>query len=111
MRFRWCRLAVADRADLTPGKLDEKHARVYFQQLLDGVAYCHERGVCHRDLKPENLLLDPQGYLKVVDFGLAKELGSESKFAYTNVGTPFYMSPVSRVERGGGGVGGRGGVF
>jgi len=35
----------------TAGKLEEKHARVYFQQLIDGVAYCHERRVCHRDLK------------------------------------------------------------
>lgn len=36
---------------VTAGKLEEKHARVYFQQLIDGVAYCHERHVCHRDLK------------------------------------------------------------
>ena len=53
------------------GKLEERHARVYFQQLVDGVAYCHERGVCHRDLKPENLLLDAAGRLKISDFGLS----------------------------------------
>ena len=53
------------------GKLEERHARVYFQQLMDGVAYCHERGVCHRDLKPENLLLDAAGRLKISDFGLS----------------------------------------
>jgi serine/threonine protein kinase len=53
------------------GKLDERLARVYFQQLIDGVAYCHERGVCHRDLKPENLLLDAAGRLKISDFGLS----------------------------------------
>lgn len=38
------------------GELDEKLARKYFQQLVDGIDYCHRRGVCHRDLKPENLV-------------------------------------------------------
>lgn len=34
----------------------ETSARQYMKQLLSGIEYCHERGVCHRDLKPENLL-------------------------------------------------------
>ncbi|KAL7591675.1 hypothetical protein Lser_V15G35368 [Lactuca serriola] len=53
------------------GKLSEKEAREYFQQLIDVVAYCHEKGVYHRDLKPGNLLLDIEGKLKVSDFGLS----------------------------------------
>lgn len=35
------------------GKLSEEQARFYFQQLVEGVEYCHKLGVCHRDLKPE----------------------------------------------------------
>ncbi len=35
------------------GKLSEDQARFYFQQLIDGVEYCHKLGICHRDLKPE----------------------------------------------------------
>lgn len=78
---------------------------------------CHrhkENGVLkpilHRDIKPGNILLDQHRNVKLADFGLAKELKSQSKFARTNVGTPFYMSPeminssryAQRVEGGGG---------
>jgi serine/threonine protein kinase len=51
---------------------DEDVARGYLTQLLEGVSYCHSRGVCHRDLKPENLLLTHDGdVLKIADFGLS----------------------------------------
>ena len=53
------------------GRLEEDEARRYFRQLVSGLSYCHERGVCHRDLKPENLLLDDEGVLKISDFGLS----------------------------------------
>ncbi|KAJ1406756.1 Serine/threonine-protein kinase, active site [Sesbania bispinosa] len=46
------------------GRLKEDLARVYFQQLIFVVDFCHSRGVYHRDLKPENLLLDEDGNLK-----------------------------------------------
>ncbi|KAL1743478.1 kinase-like domain-containing protein [Schizophyllum fasciatum] len=46
-------------------------AHYYFQQMLSGVRYLHQEGVCHRDLKPENLLLDAAGTLKISDFGLS----------------------------------------
>ncbi|KAL1163881.1 hypothetical protein V6Z11_A06G033100 [Gossypium hirsutum] len=53
------------------GRLSEAEARRFFQQLIDGVEYCHSKGVYHRDLKPENLLLDSLGNLKISDFGLS----------------------------------------
>jgi serine/threonine protein kinase len=53
------------------GRLNEADAQKYFQQLIDGVDFCHRKGVYHRDLKPENLLLDSQGNLKISDFGLS----------------------------------------
>lgn len=80
------------------GKLDENVGRVYFQQLISAVDYCHSRGVFHRDLKLENLLLDQEGNLKVTDFGLSalKEGGAgggDEVMLRTCCGTPHYVAP------------------
>lgn len=53
------------------GRLEEKYARYYFKQLMEGLGYCHSSGVAHRDLKPENLMLDNNFNLKIADFGFA----------------------------------------
>ena len=47
----------------------EHQAQYYFNQLVCGLEYLHQRGVSHRDIKPENLLLDMKGDLKISDFG------------------------------------------
>lgn len=75
------------------GKLSEKEARFYFQQLIDAIAYCHGKGVYHRDLKPENLLLDSEGKLKVSDFGLSALPQQGVELLYTTCGTPNYIAP------------------
>jgi len=51
--------------------MSEAAGRFYFGQLMAGVTYCHEKGVCHRDLRVENLMLDNRGHLKITDFGHA----------------------------------------
>ena len=56
---------------ISKGRLKEDVARVYFQQLISAVDFCHSRDLYHRDLKPKNLLLDESGNLKVTDFGLS----------------------------------------
>ena len=53
------------------GPFSEDESRYYFRQLLDGLQYCHSKGLAHRDLKPENLLLDRHFDLKIADFGFA----------------------------------------
>ncbi|KAL5840006.1 hypothetical protein ACOSQ4_012614 [Xanthoceras sorbifolium] len=77
------------------GRLREDLARLYFQQLVSAVDFCHSRGVYHRDLKPENLLLDEDGNLKVTDFGLSafSEHLKQDGLLHTTCGTPAYVAP------------------
>nr|DAD45670.1 TPA_asm: hypothetical protein HUJ06_003900 [Nelumbo nucifera] len=76
-------------------KLSEQEARLYFQQLIDAVEYCHCRGVYHRDLKPENLLLDTKGNLKISDFGLSA-LRKPGDLLSTACGSPCYVAPEGK---------------
>ena len=66
------------------------------QEIAEGLAYAHERGVIHRDIKPENILLS-RGHALIADFGIAKAVagGAASGLtsAGTSIGTPLYMSP------------------
>lgn len=84
------------------GRLKEDVARKYFQQLIEAVDHCHRRGVYHRDLKPENLLLEENGNLKVLDFGLSalSESKSTDGLLHTTCGTPAYVAPEVIKKKG-----------
>jgi 5'-AMP-activated protein kinase catalytic alpha subunit len=83
------------------GKLSQEAALFYFRQIVEGVGYCHQKGVCHRDLKPENLLLDSEGNIKISDFGLSSlyvgdaesDGASRTELLHTTCGTPNYVAP------------------
>ena len=83
------------------GRFDEKVARHYFIQFMNGLQYCHNMGICHRDLKPENLLLDNKFVLKLADFGFAGPLEGRMKDGklYTNLGTYNYMAPEIHLNQ------------
>lgn len=70
---------------------DEDTARFYAGHVILAFEYMHSLNYVYRDLKPENLLLDGQGYLKVTDFGFAKDISSGR--TWTLCGTPDYLAP------------------
>ncbi|MHC4409386.1 MAG: serine/threonine-protein kinase, partial [Planctomycetota bacterium] len=77
--------------DVEPGEFDLGEALDYTRQAALGLAAAHRKNLIHRDIKPQNLVIEPDGMLKIVDFGLAAE--AEGAFAGGKLGTPHYMSP------------------
>ena len=71
-------------------KFPPVNARFYIAQIIDALDTLHRNKIIYRDLKPENLLIDSDGYLKFVDFGVAKQIENKTK---TLAGTPTYMAP------------------
>src|SRR5262249_547418 len=65
-------------------------------QLADPLQYCHQQGLGHRDPNPENILMQPDGTIKLVDFGIALLQGARRltfRRLSSEVGTPDYMAP------------------
>ena len=72
-----------------------------FIQVLKAlhVIHNHNQGkIIHRDIKPSNIFIDANNNIKLGDFGLSRILTQESSFAYSHVGTPYYMSPEQIEE-------------
>ena len=63
------------------------------QQVARALAAAHARGIVHCDIKPENLMVRPDGIVKVMDFGLARDLASLTVHSFPAAGTLRYMSP------------------
>jgi serine/threonine protein kinase len=81
------------------GRLDVPATLTIGKQLCRALEVAHEEGVIHRDVKPQNLLVDGSGFLKVMDFGIARlaehrsDPGQGLTAAGVVVGTPQYMAP------------------
>ncbi|MDQ3379991.1 MAG: Stk1 family PASTA domain-containing Ser/Thr kinase [Actinomycetota bacterium] len=68
-------------------------AIAYTRQILSGLRYAHRNGVVHRDIKPHNVIVDPEGVVKVTDFGIARAGVSQMTEEGAIIGTAQYLSP------------------
>ena len=55
--------------------------------------YLHGHSIIFRDIKPENIMVDHNGYMKLIDMGTAKFLKGKASRTFTIIGTPHYMAP------------------
>jgi serine/threonine-protein kinase len=76
------------------GPMRSGDALPLFFQVVDGIQHAHQQGVVHRDLKASNVMLSQLGVVKVLDFGIARRVGSVhlTRGAH-GVGTPAWMAP------------------
>jgi hypothetical protein len=75
------------------GGLPTRKATDLILQICSGLKEAHAQGIVHRDLKPENVMIDAQGNVKIMDFGIARSMEAVTRLTGSMVGTPAYMAP------------------
>lgn len=91
--FEWLDQDLRKHMDNLSGPMHSDLIRSYMSQLLQGLDYCHSKGIFHRDLKPQNLLIDKLGKLKIADFGLARAFSLPFRTYTHEVVTLWYRAP------------------
>ena len=77
--------------------LSIEQSQFYLGQIIFALEYLHSRNIIYRNLKPENILINKNGYIKLTDFELVKNLDDRT---YTLCGTPGYMAPEIILNKG-----------
>ena len=93
-------VARRDRAVAETGcaACDVARLRLSVVQLAEGILALHGAGLVHRDVKPGNVLVTPDGRVRLLDFGLVREMDLSSAASVAIVGTPAYMAPEQRAQ-------------
>ena len=83
------------------GAISADKAVPVFRQILLALDYAHRKNIIHRDIKPSNIMVSQQGVVKVMDFGIAKIVGSSKQLTMTGrkVGSIPYMSPEQITQK------------
>ncbi len=80
-------------------KLMPRFVYSLLQQLASALTYLHARGVVHRDLKPDNLMVDAQGTLSLIDFGISAQTNvTRLTLPGVTLGTPLYLAPEAITD-------------
>jgi serine/threonine-protein kinase len=95
MVMEWCEGRLL-RQIMDEGRLPQERAISIAADVLEALEYIHANGIVHRDLKPENIMVDAEGNIKLIDFGIAGDAKAK-RLTYANftaaIGTPNYISP------------------
>lgn len=79
------------------GILDYTELVAIFTQICQGMQHAHDNGIVHRDLKPANIMIEADGTVKILDFGIARDNTTDDTGRLTMtgaaIGSPLYMSP------------------
>ncbi|KAM3140380.1 hypothetical protein pb186bvf_007540 [Paramecium bursaria] len=78
---------------MTRGQVfDEYTAKFYISEIILAIQYLHSKNIIYRDLKPQNIMIADDGHIKLIDFGLAKDL-KDNEYTQSFCGSPAYLSP------------------
>ena len=75
------------------GAYTEMVAIIIFEQLMKGIEYLHESGVCHRDIKPSNILVTKDNRVYIADFNVSRQRTDETFRMMTKTGTLAFSAP------------------
>jgi serine/threonine protein kinase len=90
--------SLSDMIGQETGPIPWDQASPLFQQILSAIGYAHTKKIVHRDIKPENIMVTLDGFVKVLDFGIAKDLDASKTKAGTGMGSVNYMAPEQFID-------------